>query len=66
MRKLHPNFCGPFKVVEKINDASFRLDLSEPMKERGVHDVFPCSLFKPYIPDNYGRYDQPLLPVNIQ
>ena len=66
MRKLHPKFCGPIKIIEKINNVSFRLELSEPMKARGIHDVFHCSLFKPYIPDEYGRYDRPLPLVNIQ
>ena len=66
MRKLHPKFCGPFKIVEKINDLSLRLNLSEPMKARGIHDVFYYSFFKPYIPDKYSRYDHPLPPVYIQ
>ena len=26
MRKSHPKFCGPFRITEKINDVSFRLD----------------------------------------
>ena len=36
------------------------------MKTRKIHDVFQCNMFKPFVPDNYGRYDQPQPPVNIQ
>ena len=66
MRKLHPKFCGPFKIAEKINEVTFRLNLSEPMKARKIHDAFHTSLLKPYVPDKFGRYDKPLPPVNIQ
>eukprot|EP00171_Calliarthron_tuberculosum_P021835 IDg21835t1 len=27
-RKLHPKFCGPFRVSEKISEVAFRLELS--------------------------------------
>lgn len=66
MRKLHPKFCGPFKIVEKINDVTFRLELPYPMKAKGIHDSFHCSLLKPFVPDTFGRYDEPLPPVQIQ
>ena len=65
-RKLYHKFYGPFKIIEKINNVSFWLELSEPMKARRIHDAFRCSLFKPYIPDKYGRFDQSLPPVNMQ
>ena len=66
IRKLHPKFCGPFKILKQINDVTFKLELSDPMKARGVHDAFHCSLLKPYVPDKFGRYDKPLPPVKIQ
>lgn len=66
MRKLHPNFCGPIKITEIINNVTFRLALSEQMKARGIHDVFHSSLFKLFVPHQYGRYHPPLPPVNIQ
>ena len=66
MRKLHPKFCRPFKITERINEVTFTLAFSEPMKARGKHDLFHGSFFKPFVPDQYGRYDQPLPPVNIQ
>ena len=36
------------------------------MKARGVHDTFHCSLLKPYDPETFGRYDNPLPPIQIQ
>ena len=66
MRKLHPKFCGPFKIIEKINEVTFRLALSEPIKARGIHYVFHCSLFEQFVPDQYGRYDRTFRPVDIQ
>ena len=66
MRKLHPKFCGPFKITKKINEVTFKLDISYPMRLKGIHDVFHCSLLKPYVQDQFGRYDKPLPPVYIQ
>ena len=65
-RKLNPKFCGPFKIKEKITDVTFRLQLSEPMKARGIHDAFHVSLLKPFKPDKFNRYDKPLPPVHIE
>ena len=40
MRKLNPLFCGPFRIIQKIADVTFRLELSEPMRARNIHDSF--------------------------
>lgn len=65
-RKLHPKFCGPFKITEKINEVTFRLALSDPMKAKGIHDAFHASLLKPYNEDTFDRYDNPLPPVLLK
>ena len=52
------NFFNDLKSRKKINEVTFRLDQSEPMKIRGAHDMFQCSLLKPFMPDKYGRYDE--------
>ena len=65
-RKLNPKFCGPFKIIEKVTNVSFRLELSEPMKARGIHNTFHVSLLKPFLEDKFDRYDPPLPPVNIE
>ena len=54
MRKSHPKFCGPFRITENINDVSFRLELSGPMKALKIHDVFHCIFFKPFVSDKDG------------
>ena len=58
-RKLHPKFCGPFHIIEKINDVTFRIDLSEPMKARRIHDTFHVSLLKPFVEDPFARDPAP-------
>ena len=36
--KLSPRFIGPFKIVEKVNEQAFRLDL--PPELEGIHSTF--------------------------
>lgn len=59
MRKLHPKYCGPFTITENINHVTFRLDLSQPMIERGIHNAFHASLLKPYVEDKFNRNNPP-------
>lgn len=58
-RKLHPKFCGPFRILERITDVTFRLELSEPMKAKGIHNAFHVSLLKPFVKDKFSRDDEP-------
>jgi hypothetical protein len=62
-RKLNPRFCGPFKILEKINDVTVRMKLSEPMKAIGIHDAFHVSLLKPFNKDSFEREDEPEPPI---
>jgi hypothetical protein len=50
-RKLMPKFCGPFAIKTRIKDVTYRLDLSAPMLDRGVHNAFHAKLLRPYHPD---------------
>lgn len=43
--KLEPLFAGPFKIIERINDNAFKLELPSSMK---IHPVFNADLLKPY------------------
>ncbi len=54
IRKLHPKFCGPFEISEKINEVTSRLILSDSMKASRIYVTFHSSLLKPYVPDRKG------------
>ncbi len=56
--KLLPSFIGPFKILRKIADQAYELELPPTMK---IHDVFHISLLRPYHED--GAYQPP--PVTI-
>ena len=64
-RKLHPKFCGPFTIKEKINNVTFRLEISAPMKARRIHDAFHVSLLKPFAEDPFQRDPQPEPAITI-
>ena len=42
--KLFIRYYGPFKVIDKINDVPFRLDLPSDWK---IHNAFHVSLINP-------------------
>jgi hypothetical protein len=46
-RILMPKFCGPLAITAKINDVTYRLDLSVPMLARGIHNAFHAVFLRP-------------------
>lgn len=59
--KLARKFIGPFKIIEKINDVAYKLDL--PMPYHRIHNVFHVSLLEKYdstlAPDNEPEASEP-------
>ena len=45
-RKLLPRYIGPFKVIARIGQVAYKLDLPQSMAR--VHPVFHISLLEPY------------------
>ena len=65
-RKLNPKYCGPFEITEDINGVTYRLNLSQPMIDRGIHNAFHASLLKRYFPDEFDREIPAPPPVQFQ
>jgi RNase H-like domain found in reverse transcriptase/Reverse transcriptase (RNA-dependent DNA polymerase)/Integrase zinc binding domain/Retroviral aspartyl protease/Chromo (CHRromatin Organisation MOdifier) domain len=64
-RKLMPKFCGPFAIQTRINEVTYRLELSAPMLARGIHNAFHAKLLRPYHPDT--QFDRtPVVPTPVQ
>lgn len=62
--KLDVKNLGPFKVLEKVNSRSFRLELPKTMSQ--LHPVFHVSLLERYRPNTIvGRKLPPPLPIEI-
>ena len=59
-KKLMPRYCGPFKILERIRDTAFKLELPATMK---VHPVFHASLLSTY--HHSPRTQPPLAPLIV-
>jgi hypothetical protein len=56
-RKLTPKYIGPFPVIKVIEPgASYRLELSNQLKIRGINPVFHASLLRIHIPNDDRRF----------
>lgn len=56
-RKLIPKYIGPFPIVKVVEPgASYKLELSNDLKKRGIHPVFHASLLRIHIPNDDRRF----------
>ena len=64
--KLTPRYCGPFRISEQINPVTFRLELSQPLLNRHIHNAFHSSPLVPYnAPTEPSRNKNPPPPVHF-
>ena len=65
--KLAPQYIGPFKILARRGEVSYRLELPEELKE--FHDVFHISLLRkclqvPDNPETFREVDHHTLDLN--
>ena len=46
--KLSPRYIGPYRIVERIGEVAYRLELPSDLDR--IHDVFHVSMLRKYIP----------------
>ena len=65
-RKLHPKYCGPFRILTQISSVSFKVELSHPMLAKEIYDTLHVSLFLPYKADKCGREKRPRPAITLE
>ena len=64
-KKLDHRKQGPFRIIKRIGNRAFKLELPPSFKER--HNVFPVSMLEPYRTSTIpGRHQSPPPPEVIQ
>lgn len=51
-RKLVPKYVGPYKITKDFGNYSYRVDLPDNLKRRGIHNVFHAALLKLHVPND--------------
>jgi transposase InsO family protein len=63
-KKLEPKYIGPFKIIEKVHENAFKLELPPTMRQ---HPVFNVDLLRPYkeSPPEFGDRVPPRPPPEL-
>lgn len=51
----HPRCSGTFRILREITPVTYKLYISEAMRERKIHDSFHVRLLKPLVHDQLDR-----------
>ena len=51
-RKFLPKYIGPYKILKDFRNNSYRIDLPDRMKQRGIHDVYHASKLRIHVPND--------------
>lgn len=63
-KKLDYRRLGPFKIIQKVGNVAYKLELPPSMK---IHNVFHVSLLEPTIKNKFqGRIQEPPPPVEVE
>ena len=65
-RKLHPKYCGTFTILKQITPVTFKLNLSQPMIAKEIHESFHTSLLQPLHEDKFGRGSIPRPQIKLE
>lgn len=49
-------FIGPYKISDDFGNNSFRVELPDNLKQRGVHNVFHSSLLRVHVPNDDRKF----------
>ncbi|CAG7850966.1 SubName: Full=Related to TY3B-TY3B protein {ECO:0000313/EMBL:CCA76064.1} [Serendipita indica DSM 11827] len=56
-RKLVPKFIGPFRISKVIEPgATYRLELPDELRQRGIHNSFHASLLRFHVPNDDRKF----------
>ena len=61
-KKLHPRWVGPFKVLQRVGTAAYKLDLAGRFSQ--LHPTLHVSYLKPHVPG--GTLGTPPEPVELE
>lgn len=64
--KLRIKYCGPFRIIEKLGPVTFRIKLSDILKNR-IHELYRADFLKPYKEDkSFRRHHDPPTPIMLR